>query len=371
MTAELRRGVALAGIGLVSGIVLIGIVSSGNRMLSTRDAPEPAAPGAAAEQQAALAPPPAPPSAPPSALPSTWPPSAAPRAPSFDVIRVEPTGESVVAGRAAPEAQVELLRDGEVFARTQADASGQFVLVPPALPPGSHAIGLRSVAPDGTRTTGPESAVVAVAANAASKPLVAVSAPGQPTTVLSQPEEAPKPAPSVVAAAREAPAAPPPGTTPIRIASVDAETGGKLFVSAQGAPQTNVRLYLNETLIAPGRTGSDGRVAFSIGRGVRPGDYRVRIDQVDPATGSVRTRSEVKFAVPPSVEAAPVVAAARPAPAGPPKPAGHPAPSPAAAPAPPAPRPRPSTRRSRPRDPPPSPPPGRPPGGYRTPPRCS
>ena len=33
--------------------------------------------------------------------------------PTFDVARIEPTGEAVIAGRAAPGATVELLRNGE------------------------------------------------------------------------------------------------------------------------------------------------------------------------------------------------------------------------------------------------------------------
>jgi len=50
--------------------------------------------------------------------------------------------------------------------------------------------------------------------------------------------------------------------------------------------------------VAPGSVGADGRVAFTIGRGVRPGDYRVRVDQVDPVSGTVKARSEVAFVVP-------------------------------------------------------------------------
>src|ERR1700722_13971598 len=35
--------------------------------------------------------------------------------PTFDVARIEPTGEAVIAGRAAPGAAVELLVDGKVY----------------------------------------------------------------------------------------------------------------------------------------------------------------------------------------------------------------------------------------------------------------
>ena len=72
------------------------------------------------------------------------PPESSDGVPTFDVARIEPTGEAVIAGRAAPGATVELLRDGEVHDRAVADKSGQFVIVPPKLPPGTYDLTLRS-----------------------------------------------------------------------------------------------------------------------------------------------------------------------------------------------------------------------------------
>ena len=54
--------------------------------------------------------------------------------PTFDVARIEPTGEAVIAGRAAPGATVELLRNGELHDRAVADQSGQFVMIAPPRP---------------------------------------------------------------------------------------------------------------------------------------------------------------------------------------------------------------------------------------------
>ena len=44
--------------------------------------------------------------------------------PSFDVVTVEPTGDAVIAGRAAPNAKVELRDAGKTVAEATADASG-------------------------------------------------------------------------------------------------------------------------------------------------------------------------------------------------------------------------------------------------------
>jgi hypothetical protein len=45
--------------------------------------------------------------------------------PVFDVARIDPTGDAVIAGRAAPSASVELLPNGYVHDRAVADRSGQ------------------------------------------------------------------------------------------------------------------------------------------------------------------------------------------------------------------------------------------------------
>lgn len=251
----------------------------------------------------------------------------APLPPSFDVVRVEPDGESVIAGRAAPGATIELLRGDHVHARAAADASGLFAIVPPPLPIGSHQIVLQSIAPDGTRQRSHESVTVVIG-NGKTRPLVALTAPDKPTVLLSNPEPPEAKATQEAKPAQPQPAAPAPDTKTveapappqqqanaaseavspvprpeIKIVSVESEDG-KLFVSGQTAPGATVRLYLNESFIAPGGAGGDGKVSFAIGSGVKPGDYRVRLDDVDPVSGQVKSRAEVAFNVPTQVASA-------------------------------------------------------------------
>jgi nucleoid-associated protein YgaU len=243
-----------------------------------------------------------------------------PKLPSFDVVRVEPTGESVIAGRASPGATVELLRNGQSFARVIADASGLFAFVPPPLPPGSHEVVLQANTPDGGgRARSAQSVTVVIAGDRKQTPLVTVTAPDQPTIILSRPDEPsaapagkPPAGPAVAPAAPAVASAAKPEATParpeaqpapakrpeIRIATVEAEGTGRLFVSGQAAPGATIRLYLNDAFVAPSGTGPDGRLSFSIERGIRPGDYRVRLDDVDPVTGAVKSRAEVPFTVP-------------------------------------------------------------------------
>ncbi|MCC5977161.1 MAG: LysM peptidoglycan-binding domain-containing protein [Salinarimonas sp.] len=289
---------------------------------------------------------------------------------AFDIIRIEPTGEAVIAGRGAPDARVALLRNGTVHAETMSDASGNFVFIPEPFPAGTSDVTLRATGSDGNAQVSRESLTIVVDEERRRQPMVARIAPGQPTEVLSRP--APEPARIAEAATGDAPEAATstePTTTPdtasddtdtgseavaaipepeaapeatqetvertpepadessvaardattaddepaaeragVRIVAVEAETGGGLFVSGEAQALAAIRLYLNDTLVARAEADYAGDVSFAIRRGVRAGRYQVRLDDVDPATGSVLSRAEVGFTVPEAVATAPAPA---------------------------------------------------------------
>lgn len=340
----------------------------------------------------------------PETVPETAPePEPAPVELAFDLVRVEPTGDAVIAGRGAPGARVELLRNGETHDSLVVDATGAFAFVPPPLPAGTSDVTLRATLPSGEVLTSRQSVTIVVDESLTQQPMVAMVEPGAATVVLSRPEtpaaaepaeapaaevveetgeesgeevaertaEAPAPAASetaqgetaqieTVAAAENAatetsaaevetpaaeaaeaataepapaeqsvaeaapapeqaapaaaettaqPARPAPPAAParaaIRIESVEAETGGGLFVTGAGAPLAQIRLYLNDTFVARAQTDTAGAVSFAIGRGVMPGSYQVRLDEVADLTGQVLSRAEVSFAVPAFVAVAP------------------------------------------------------------------
>jgi len=213
--------------------------------------------------------------------------------PTFDVARIEPTGETVVAGRATPGATVELLRDGEVHDRAVADKSGQFVIVPPKLPPGTYDLTLRSKAPDGTVTTSKQRVTAALEPRSTEKPVVALVTPNKPTVVLSQPGAAK------------------PGTGAVVVETVEIEPSGKFHVSGQARPGAALRLYLNDSFVTSVTAGTDGRFAVTINEGVAPGNYRVRLDEAS-GSGTVRARAEVPFTAPETTASISAQAAKRP-----------------------------------------------------------
>ncbi len=200
--------------------------------------------------------------------------------PAFDIARIEPTGEAVIAGRAAPGAIVELLRNGQLHDKAVADQSGQFAMIPPRLPPGAYDLTLRSKQPDGKLATSKQSVAVALEPSAKEAPVVALMRPNKPTVVLSQP------------------ATPKPLAGAVVVETVETEPGGKLHVSGHAHPGGAVRVYLNDSFVGSVIAGADGRFAITINEGVAPGSYRVRLDEVGSNSGTVHARAEVPFTVP-------------------------------------------------------------------------
>lgn len=135
----------------------------------------------------------------------------APAAPSFDVVRVEPTGEAVVAGLAEPKATVELLDGSAPIAKGEANERGEWAIVlEKPLATGTHDLSLRTTSPDGkTETLSEQRVAIEVPAPQQGEPLVVLNEPNAPSRVLQMPAEsktadaAPAATPSEPAAAGE------------------------------------------------------------------------------------------------------------------------------------------------------------------------
>jgi nucleoid-associated protein YgaU len=104
--------------------------------------------------------------------------------------------------------------------------------------------------------------------------------------------------PSVVASQ---PAAPTPMTGMVAVEAIETEPGGKFHVTGRAGAGATVRLYLNDSFVASAVAGADERFVVTINKGVSPGNYRVRLDEVEPNSNAVRARAEVPFNVPDKV----------------------------------------------------------------------
>ena len=231
--------------------------------------------------------------------------AARPVRPSFDIVRINPQGDTVMAGRAEPGARVQILDGGKVLGEATADARGEWVFVPAEpLPPGNRQLSLRVLGTGGRPAVTSDSNVVLavpekgkdIAGRPSEEPsqplaLKVPSEGGGATQVLQKPTPRPKPTPTPTAPAP----APAPAPLAVTIDAVDYDDRGRLDVIGTGAPDGQVHLYLNNEFLGRSPTGADGRWRQSPERTVAPGVYSVRADQVDDA-GKVLARIEVVFA---------------------------------------------------------------------------
>jgi nucleoid-associated protein YgaU len=212
--------------------------------------------------------------------------------PAFDVVNVEPTGEAVVAGRAAPNAKVELRDAGKTVAEATTDSAGEFVIIPPALAPGAHSLTLATGSGQSPAET--SSAIPVAVPEPPPKEAVAAQPPPRPA------ETAPSP---ITGGSAPAPAK-------VAVGSVEASAGGRLVAKGAADPNSTVRLYLSGAFVGDAKTKADGRWSLTIEHGMTPGAYEVRADQINPATAAVVARAEAPFEFPAAPQAAPATVVA-------------------------------------------------------------
>lgn len=129
--------------------------------------------------------------------------------PSFDVVGVEPTGETVVAGRSEAGAIVALTANGEVVGKTIANPAGEWtIILDEPLKPGDYDVALEVHDQGGEQlSTSDERVAISLPDGGKQQPLVVLNSPDGPSNVLQKPEapvavaEAPKAEETVVAAA--------------------------------------------------------------------------------------------------------------------------------------------------------------------------
>ncbi|WP_193371097.1 LysM peptidoglycan-binding domain-containing protein [Pelagibius marinus] len=217
-------------------------------------------------------------------------------APSFDVVRVEKTGETVIAGRAKPDSEVNVTtEDGESLGRAHADRSGTWAIVTEQpLAPGSHEIGIESKDAEGETHLSEEVVVVVVPEPAAAqsssaapaKPkardqVLAVLTPRQGEGASKVLQQGPEAEDGIAAG-------------DLVLDSVDYDELGRVTVGGRAAHGSRLRIYLDNQLVGETVAGPDGRWSHSPEDPVAEGLHALRVDRV-AQDGSVLARVETPF----------------------------------------------------------------------------
>ncbi|MGK9050046.1 Ig-like domain-containing protein [Neorhizobium petrolearium] len=276
-------------------------------------------------------------------------PAAGMTSPSFDVLRVEPDGSTVIAGRAEPNSTLEVTDGTSVIGKVDVGPSGDFAIpLDKPLPPGDHQLVLKATGKDGKTTISEETATISIPTDDSGKLLALVTKPGKASRVVAMPspQEPGKPAassataqatapaadtaaasPLQAPAASAAPAANAPGGTPalpagssdlaaaapnipaavpasplpgaaaaapeLQVTAVEIE-GTKIFVAGVAKPGMSLRGAADGQPIGTARAGQDGSFVIEGTRELAVGDHRISVEALG-AGGEVLVRVEVPF----------------------------------------------------------------------------
>jgi nucleoid-associated protein YgaU len=219
-----------------------------------------------------------------------------PLPPSFDVVKVGPTGTAVIAGRAEPGAKV-IVRDGDkAIGEVTADQRGEWVLIPEQpIGSGNRLLSAEASNPGSGATVKSEETVAlsispTAPAQRAGETALAVVLPregGHAARVLQLPEGASPGKPNALS---------------MDTAEYDAE--GRVVLSGRAAPGATVQVYLGNEPLATVTADATGAWSATSSRVAPPGQLELRVDQL-ASNGRVAQRVALPFTQAAAIEPAP------------------------------------------------------------------
>ncbi len=240
--------------------------------------------------------------------------------PAFDLLRVEPDGSTVIAGRGQPNTKLEIMNGDTVVATADIGPAGDFAAVfEQPLAAGDYQLTLSTKDDKGVSKTSEEVATVSVPKNGDGELLAMVSKPGEASRLITVPDAAEKAQKTVDQAAGDtaattatstetasADSTPTAGDTAgatatgtaakaeVRVSAIELE-GERMFIAGTAKPGALVRIYADDKLVGEakadeqGRYVADGTIDLSVGR------HTVRADVMSPDGGKVDFRASVPF----------------------------------------------------------------------------
>jgi nucleoid-associated protein YgaU len=219
-------------------------------------------------------------------LPTIPPPAAesAPTLPSFDIVKVDPSGHAVIAGRAAAGAKVTVLDGDKPLGDVTADDRGEWVLVPiQPIAPGERQLTLEATDPKtGGKTKSADTVALAVATPTQ-------TGSGQGTVAVLLPGNANQPAQALQ-------------TPNARNGSLSLDTAeyndkGELMLSGHATPNATLRLYADNQPLASATADAQGKWSSVSPHPQSQDKIELRVDEL-ATDGSVAQRIAEPFETP-------------------------------------------------------------------------
>ncbi len=243
---------------LIATVLLVVAVAAAAAFIIMRPAPEPLDAGADSVDAVAAADD-AEPSGEVSAL----------AAPTFDIVRVDPRGTAVVAGRGAPGSTVALMIGDRELSSVVIDDAGEWVMIiDDPLPTGSAELSLLMTTPAGQEIRSEQVVVVSVPEGLDATPLVVMGRPGEASRIFQSPFDGVE-------------------SGPLALETVDYDESGSVIFSGRAEPGSRVRVLADGQPVGETVATDTGRWVLEAGASFPPGVYDLQIDQIDPETGRV------------------------------------------------------------------------------------
>ncbi len=197
--------------------------------------------------------------------------------PTFDTVRVEPTGDALIAGRAEPGSEVVVKFNGVAVGTAVANEDGAFVVTPDKpLPTGPGALSIESKNNEVVIASA-DTVAVDVKAGAVDTPMVAVLKPDEPTQVVQVPAK---------------PALPPSKT--VNLDTVDYDQTGNVVFGGRGPAGNKVQLYVDNNAYGLADINDKGTWSFAGLSPLSVGPHALRADEIG-GDGAVKSRIEMPF----------------------------------------------------------------------------
>jgi nucleoid-associated protein YgaU len=213
-------------------------------------------------------------------------PAPGPGTPSFDIVKVDPSGHAVIAGRAAPSAKVQVLDGDKPLGQVTADDRGEWVLVPTdPMTPGERQLTLEATDPaTGAKTKSTDTVALAVATptpgaqgqGTGGQSTVAVLLPGntnQPAQALQTPNA---------------------GGGKLSLDTAEYNSKGELMLSGHASPGATLHLYADDQPLATVTADPQGKWTSTSPRPQAQGKIELRVDEL-AGDGSVAQRVAEPF----------------------------------------------------------------------------
>ncbi|MBP2235055.1 nucleoid-associated protein YgaU [Sinorhizobium kostiense] len=248
------------------------------------------------------------------AAPATPGPATGWSVPGFDLLRVEPDGSTVIAGRAEPGTKLEILSGNTVVGTAEVNAAGDFAAVfDKPLAAGDHQLTLRSVGAGGTSKMSDEVATISVPKEPGGQLLAMVSKPGEASRLITTPKAEQMPVQTAArstdaSAAVSAPPANPNGLPGLQVTAVEIE-GSTMFVAGNAKPGALVRIYADDKLLGEVKADDSGHFVIDGVIELSVGSHIIRADMMNDDASKVAMRAAVPFDRPAGAQVAAIASA--------------------------------------------------------------